>query len=108
MKAKGPKSERETVITFNDSDKLADVQTHSNRVYKTLLKRGFLPYTDEGRSASFKIPKNNVSFRTSNPISEKRRNALERARSKVRPRSIQNSLSVQPKMEHPEARTARV
>jgi len=95
MKAKGPKHERETVIVFNDEEDMADVWTASNRTYQKLLKLGYEPAEDNERSATFKIAKKCVGLRKPKPISENRRRALEQARSKARPPSEENRLSVQ-------------
>ena len=95
MKANGPKNERETIIRYNEDEEHADIWTASNSTYKKLRNAGYEPIEDNQRSAVFRIPKNCVSLRKSKAISEKRRKALEQARSRVRPRSEQNGLSVQ-------------
>ena len=95
MKANGPRIERETVIIFNELEETADIWTASNGTYKLLLKRGFHPFEDRKRSATFKIPKKCVSLRKAVAISENRRKALAKARSKAPIQLKQNRLTLQ-------------
>jgi hypothetical protein len=95
VKARGPKGERETVITFNDADDIADIWAASNGTYKKLIKSGHKPTEDNERSASFRIPKKCVSLRKPKPTSEKRRQALARVRGRARGESNENGLIVQ-------------
>jgi len=52
MKGKGPKHERETVITFNEEESTASIWTASQAVYRRLKKAGYVPAQDGERSAN--------------------------------------------------------
>ena len=58
MKGKGPRSERETIINFNEEEDKATIWTASDAVYRRLLRRlgtGYL--TEDGeRHAVFTFP----------------------------------------------------
>ena len=43
MEGKGPRFERETVITFNETESSASVWTASETVYRRLKKLGYVP-----------------------------------------------------------------
>lgn len=62
MTPKGPRSERETVIRFDDDDGTATIWTASGVVYRKLLKRLGRSYlTEDGeRHAVFTLPKRAV------------------------------------------------
>lgn len=60
MKAKGLRQERETIINFNDGENTAYVWTASDTIYCALTLKGYKPIADDGRSASFKIPKADI------------------------------------------------
>ena len=60
MKGKGPKHERETIISFNEAEDSATVWTASEVVYRRLRRLGYFPIEDRERSASFEVPKNEV------------------------------------------------
>ncbi len=60
MKGKGPRSERETVIRFDEAGDTATVWTASEVVYRKLRKMGYEPVEDRERSANFKVPKGDV------------------------------------------------
>jgi hypothetical protein len=63
MQAKGPRSERETTVVFNEEEPHALVWTASKPVYNRLRRLGYEPVKDEERSASFRLPKKAISFR---------------------------------------------
>ena len=60
MKAKGIRQERETTINFNEAEDTAYVCTASQKDYRALMKKGYSPVQDHGRSASFQIPKADI------------------------------------------------
>ena len=64
MKGKGPKHERETIITFNEEEIEATIWTSSDSVCRRLLKRLGRNYlTEDGeRHAVFKFPKELISL----------------------------------------------
>jgi hypothetical protein len=62
MKAKGPKHERETIIRFDEESATATVWTASNAIYKWLRQAGYVPTEDNGRSASFDVPKTDIKL----------------------------------------------
>lgn len=59
MKANGIKSERETIVKWNEEDETASIWTASDTVYRRLLKRLGRAYLteDDERHAVFKCPK---------------------------------------------------
>lgn len=63
MQAKGPRSEKETIIRFDEESDHADVWTASKPVYNRLRRLGYAPIKDEERSATFRLPKRSISFR---------------------------------------------
>ncbi len=75
MKAKGPRQERETTITYNEVEDTASIWTASEPMYRKLKKLGFYPVEDRDRSATFKIPKKCVSVKKPKILSEKQRAA---------------------------------
>ena len=95
MKGKGPRSERETVIRFDEEDDRANVWTASAVVYRRLRKMGFYPHEDSERSATFEIPKKCVSLRRSIATSPRRLKALQKARTLAKMRSSENPLKLQ-------------
>ena len=80
MKGKGIRSERETVIRFDEEDSLANIWTASESVYRQLKKRGYYPTEDNDRSASFVMPKRDIKL--PRPKSEKR-SQVSRERAKA-------------------------
>ena len=60
MKATGPKEERETVIVFNEGDKIATIWTASQIIYKAMRKRGWTLERDDERTAVFVVPKGQI------------------------------------------------
>ena len=95
MKSKGPKIERETIIIINEEEDDACVWTASATMYRRLLRLGYVPVEDRGRSASFKIPKKFVSIRKPVATSEKKLKVLEKARTIAKDRSDERCLTVQ-------------
>jgi len=79
MKGKGIKQERETVIAFNEADDSASIWTASEPVYRKLKKQGYIPGENDGRSATFVIPKKCVSFRKPVILSKERLAASRKA-----------------------------
>lgn len=61
MTGKGPRSERETIVLFNEADDEMEIWTASEIVYRRLKKAGFYPANEGDRHATFRIPKS--SFR---------------------------------------------
>ena len=80
MKAKGIRTERETVICFNEEDELASVWTASETIYRRLRKLGYCPTEDNDRSAKFEMPKRDIKL--PRPKSE-RRSQIARRRSEA-------------------------
>jgi hypothetical protein len=84
MEGKGPRFERETVITFNEADSSASVWTASETVYRRLKKLGYVPTRDDERSAVFEIPKAVVRVlkpRVKRELTERQREALKKGHS---------------------------
>ena len=76
MKGKGPRRERETIVSFNEEEETAHVWTASEPLYRRLKKQGYEPVEDTERSATFEIPKKRVSIRRPVVISEERKAIL--------------------------------
>ena len=94
MKGQGPRSERETVIRFDEAGDTANVWTASAVVYRRLKKMGFCPHEDGERSAIFEIPKRCVSLRRPIVTSARRLKALQKARTLAKRRSSENPLKL--------------
>ena len=64
MTPKGPRSERETVIRFDEEEDTASIWTASDTVYRRLMKRLGRQYlTEDGeRHAVFTFPKELISL----------------------------------------------
>ena len=64
MTPKGPRSERETVINFNEEEETATIWTASDVVYRRLMKRLGRQYLTENgeRHAVFTFPKELISL----------------------------------------------
>jgi hypothetical protein len=64
MTPKGPRSERETIINFNEEDETASIWTASETVYRRLMKRLGRQYLTENgeRHAVFTFPKELISL----------------------------------------------
>ena len=60
MKGKGAKSERETIIQFDEEDSDATIWTASEGIYKKMRKVGWFPIEDGERHAVFQVPKSQV------------------------------------------------
>jgi len=69
VKGQGPRSERETVIRFDEAGDTASVWTASASVYRKFKRMGFYPSHDGDRSATFEIPRRCVSLRRPIPTS---------------------------------------
>jgi len=95
MKGKGPRSERETVIRFDEAGATASVWTASAVVYRRLKKMGYCPHEDGERSATFEIPKRCVSLRRPIATSPRRLKALQRARTLAKTRHGRDPLKLQ-------------
>lgn len=81
MKGKGIKSERETVIVFNEEDQTASVWTASEVTYRRLLKVGYQPSKDNDRSAVFEMAKRDIRLpKPKRIISEAQRERLRQVR----------------------------
>ena len=80
MKGRGIREERETVIRWDEAGDTASIWTASETVYKQLIKRGYVPFQDNGRSAQFEMPKQDIKLpRPKMVLSEKRRAASLKA-----------------------------
>lgn len=86
MKAEGPRHERETIINFNDEEDIAYVWTASQTIYRALTKKGYNPVADNGRSASFEIPKSDIRL----PI-PKRKLTPEQRRARLKALNLRKS-----------------
>jgi hypothetical protein len=87
MTPKGPRSERETVINFNEEDDAATIWTASGIIHNRLVKRlGRTYLTQDGeRHSEWKVPKRLIRLPMApKPMSPDRLEAL-RARSPIRP-----------------------
>ncbi len=62
MKGKGIRSERETVIRFDEESSVANIWTASETIYRRLRKLGYCPTEDGQRSASFEVPKRDIKL----------------------------------------------
>ena len=77
MTGKGLKSERETIINFNEDEATATIWTASEVTYRRLLKRGYAPIEDGERSALFRVPKRDVKLpRPKREMTEDQRESL--------------------------------
>ncbi len=76
MKGRGIRSERETVIRFDEESSVANIWTSSGSVYGRLRKLGYCPTEDGQRSAKFEMPKRDIKL--PRPKSEKRSQASRR------------------------------
>jgi len=76
MKGKGPRRERETTISFNEEEDTAQVWTASEPMYRKLRKKGYYPSEDNERSATFLVPKKQVSIRKIKVLTEKQKTTL--------------------------------
>jgi hypothetical protein len=84
MNGKGQKFERETVITFNETESSASVWTASETVYRRLKNLGYVPTQDNERSAVFEVPKAVVRVlkpRVKRELTERQREALKKGHS---------------------------
>src|SRR4029453_5240552 len=82
MNSKGPRFERETVITFNETESLASVWTASETVYRRLKNLGYVPMQDNERSAVFEVPRSLVKIlkrRSKRELTEKQRENIQKA-----------------------------
>lgn len=77
MKASGIRSERETIIRFDDDSDFAEIWTASEVIYRKLRKAGFEIMEDNERSAVFKLLKSQVKFRKARILSESQRLSLQ-------------------------------
>ncbi len=85
MKGKGIREERETVVRWDEAGDTASIWTASEAVYKQLIKRGYVPFQDNGRSAQFEVLKRDIKL--PRPKSEKRSQA-----SRERANALGNAL----------------
>jgi hypothetical protein len=91
MEGKGPRFERETVITFNETESSASVWTASETIYRRLNNLGYVPTQDNERSAVFEIPKAVVRVlkpRVKRELTERQREALKKGHSSSKPLDI--------------------
>ncbi len=79
MKGKGIRSERETIIRFDEESSVANIWTASETIYRRLMKLGYYPTEGGQRSAKFEMPRRDIKL--PRPKSEKRSQASrERAK----------------------------
>lgn len=71
MKGQGIKSERETIVRFDDEGQEAEIWTASETVYRRLKKAGYQLVEDQDRHAIFKMLKSQVKFRKAGKSSRK-------------------------------------
>ncbi len=90
MKGKGPRSERETIIRFDEDSDMANIWTASAPIYRQLRKLGYFPAEDRERSARFEVPKRDVRLPRPKRIPSKR--ALEHLK-RIREPKIDASFS---------------
>ena len=91
MRGMGARFERETVITFNETEPSASVWTASETVYRRLKKLGYVPTEDNERSAVFEVPKAVVRVlkpRVKRELTERQREALKKGHSSSKPPDI--------------------
>jgi hypothetical protein len=91
MKGKGQKFERETVITFNESESSAAVWTASETIYRRLKNLGYVPTEDNERSAVFEVPKAVVRVlkpRVKRELTDRQREALKRGHFSPKPLDV--------------------
>ena len=91
MTPKGPRSERETVIRFNEED-TASIWTASDAVYRRLMKRLGRQYlTEDGeRHAVFTFPKELISL----PRAKAKRVLTEAQRAQMASRMSQTRQNI--------------
>ncbi|MEE8112737.1 MAG: hypothetical protein V3T23_00140 [Nitrososphaerales archaeon] len=85
MKGRGIRSERETVVRWDEAGDNAHIWTASEPVYRKLKKLGYSPTEDNERSAKFEVPKRDIKL--PRPKSEKRSQA-----SRKRANALGNTL----------------
>jgi hypothetical protein len=94
MEGKGPRFERETIITFNETESSASVWTASETVYRRLKNLGYVPTRDNERSAVFEVPRNLVKILRRRPkreLTEKQRENIQKAISARRTKQSNNA-----------------
>lgn len=84
MKPTGPRLERETIILFNDEEADATIWTASSTVHNRMLKRGWHPANETGRSATFVVPKLRVRLPTQAKAGTTKRRTGFAAKAKVK------------------------
>jgi hypothetical protein len=92
MKGKGPRSERETVIRFDEEEDTASIWTASDTVYRRLMKRlGRQHLTEDGeRHAVFTFPKELISL----PRAKAKRVLTEAQRAQMASRMSQTRQNI--------------
>jgi hypothetical protein len=91
MEGKGPRFERETIITFNETESSAAVWTASETVYRRLKNLGYVPTEDNERSAVFEVPKAVVRVlkpRVKRELTDRQREALKGGHSSSKPPDV--------------------
>ena len=84
MKAKGPKTERESMIRWDEASDDAELWTASQPVYRQMVKRGHQPIADTERSATFRFPKKLVAIRKPRELSTGHRRKLAETARRLR------------------------
>jgi len=92
MKGKGPRSERETIINFNEEEDTASIWTASDAVYRRLMKRLGRQYLteDSERHAVFTFPKELISL----PRAKAKRVLTEAQRAQMASRMSQTRQNI--------------
>jgi hypothetical protein len=76
MTPKGPRSERETVIDFNEEEETATIWTASGPMDRRFRKLGLKVIEEGDRNAVFQCPKSQVKIRREKVLSAERRASL--------------------------------
>jgi hypothetical protein len=76
MTPKGPRSERETVISFNEEEETATIWTASGPMDRRLRKLGLEVIEEGDRHTVFKCPRSQVKIRRQKVLSAERRASL--------------------------------
>ena len=70
------KLETETVINFNDAEKIASVSTRQKSVKLKLSKLGYVPHHNQADYEVYLVPKTCIRFRNARVLSEESRLAM--------------------------------
>jgi len=65
--------ERETIISFNDGEDEAGIETFSRRLKNRLRKLGIVPIRIQGEHESYRVPKQWIKVSPTRRVSERQR-----------------------------------